>query len=92
MHWTPAIMLQAEDRAHRIGQENSVNCHYLIGENTLDEKLYNKLENKFRVVSNILDGNYRELNADEIYDKIGTVETKVFLSANIFFIFSLQIS
>ena len=31
MHWTPALMLQAEDRAHRIGQECSVNCHYLMG-------------------------------------------------------------
>lgn len=40
MNWTPAVMLQAEDRAHRIGQKNSVNCHYLIGENTLDEILF----------------------------------------------------
>lgn len=36
LHWTPALMLQAEDRAHRVGQKDSVNCHYLIGENTLD--------------------------------------------------------
>jgi SWI/SNF-related matrix-associated actin-dependent regulator 1 of chromatin subfamily A len=36
LHWTPALMIQAEDRAHRVGQKDSVNCHYLIGENTLD--------------------------------------------------------
>ena len=44
MHMTPAMMIQAEDRAHRIGQENCVNCHYLIGEDTLDERLFRKLE------------------------------------------------
>ena len=31
LHWTPALMVQAEDRAHRISQRSSVNCHYLIG-------------------------------------------------------------
>lgn len=56
MHWTPAVMIQAEDRAHRIGQNNSVNCHYLLGYNTLDDKLYQKLESKFAIVSNIIDG------------------------------------
>lgn len=31
MHWTPATLLQAEDRAHRLGQKFCVNVHYLIG-------------------------------------------------------------
>lgn len=30
MDWTPAAMQQAEDRAHRIGQEDMVNVHLLV--------------------------------------------------------------
>jgi len=43
LHWTPANLLQAEDRVHRIGQKSSVNIHYLIGENTLDHILLKQL-------------------------------------------------
>jgi SWI/SNF-related matrix-associated actin-dependent regulator 1 of chromatin subfamily A len=31
LHWTPAILQQAEDRCHRIGQAQSVNVRYIIG-------------------------------------------------------------
>ena len=47
MHWTPSIMVQAEDRAHRIGQEKSVNCYYLFAKGTLDPNIYRKLQKKF---------------------------------------------
>ena len=57
VHWTPAMMLQAEDRAHRIGQEaNHVNIIYLFGQNTLDEILYPMIMEKNSIVSNTLDG------------------------------------
>jgi SWI/SNF-related matrix-associated actin-dependent regulator 1 of chromatin subfamily A len=35
--WTPANMKQAEDRAHRIGQLESVNVDYLVLANSIDE-------------------------------------------------------
>ncbi|KAL4471126.1 hypothetical protein ABPG72_006507 [Tetrahymena utriculariae] len=65
MHWTPAIMQQAEDRAHRIGQKNPVTCHYLIGEQTLDNMLYKKIEQKLQIVGAILDGKTTNLKFDE---------------------------
>jgi len=37
LFWTPAIMIQAEDRCHRIGQQATVKCLYLIAKGTLDE-------------------------------------------------------
>lgn len=63
IYFTPAVMIQAEDRAHRIGQEhNCVNVHYLIGKDTVDEIIFPKLEDKFTVVSNALDA--KKLNMD----------------------------
>ena len=56
MHWTPGVMVQAEDRAHRIGQTNPVNVYYLYGEMTLDTLIYPRLHLKSEVISNCLDG------------------------------------
>ena len=54
--WTPALMIQAEDRAHRIGQEHQcVDVVYLYGKCTLDEYIFNKLGEKIKVVSKTLD-------------------------------------
>lgn len=49
-------MVQAEDRAHRIGQLNSVNIYYLFGESTIDTLIYPRLKLKSEVFSSILDG------------------------------------
>lgn len=43
LHWTPAVLIQAEDRTHRIGQKNAVNIHYLIGDETLDGLMLRQL-------------------------------------------------
>ncbi|EGR32130.1 zinc ran-binding domain protein 3 [Ichthyophthirius multifiliis] len=65
MHWTPALLQQAEDRAHRIGQSNSVLCHYILGEGTLDEHLYKQLESKTQIVGSIIDGESKQFKMDQ---------------------------
>lgn len=44
--WTPAMMSQAEDRVHRIGQDNPVHIYYLIGEDTIEEHVYSVVVDK----------------------------------------------
>ena len=52
----PDIHLQAEDRAHRIGQKNSVNIFYLIQPNTTDDINFGMIKKKERESSIMLDG------------------------------------
>ncbi len=54
--WTPADHDQAEDRAHRIGQKDSVNCYYFIGTDTIDEDIYELIQEKREVVNSATDG------------------------------------
>ncbi|RKD18988.1 hypothetical protein BCY91_14015 [Pelobium manganitolerans] len=51
--WNPAINEQAEDRAHRIGQKDSVSCIYFIGRNTIDEHIYDIVDKKRAMVAGV---------------------------------------
>lgn len=54
--WTPVDLIQAEDRAHRIGQRDVVNVHYLVAEGTVDEQLMKLLDAKRAVIERLVDG------------------------------------
>lgn len=57
LRWVPGELLQAEDRAHRLGQSHSVNVHYLIAKDTPDEAMWAVLQRKVRTLGATLDGN-----------------------------------
>lgn len=66
LHWTPGLIEQAEDRAHRIGQRSAVNVHFLVAAKTLDDMLWHTLSRKVTVVSHALDGAQAHLRADKV--------------------------
>ena len=43
LDWSPAVHSQAEDRAHRIGQEDSLLCYYLVSPNGSDRDMQDAL-------------------------------------------------
>lgn len=53
LYWNPGTMLQAEDRIHRIGQVDSVDIHYLVAKNTIDELVWPKLLKKLSVLESL---------------------------------------
>lgn len=40
LFWNPGVLVQAEDRAHRIGQNDAVNVHYLLAQGTTDDSIW----------------------------------------------------
>lgn len=60
--WNPQAENQATDRAHRIGQKNTVEVVHLITKGTIEEKIL-ELQNKKRILSDkLIDGDIRDKN------------------------------
>ena len=43
LDWSPAVHSQAEDRAHRIGQQDSLLCYYLVSPKGSDQDMQQAL-------------------------------------------------
>ena len=54
--WNVAAQNQATDRAHRIGQENTVTVYELIAEHTIEEQIQNLQKSKQDQAEEILSG------------------------------------
>lgn len=64
--WTYADCCQCEDRCHRIGQKENVTCYYLLGERTIDHKLYQIIHDKKSIANQIL-GADDDIPTDQLY-------------------------
>lgn len=65
LDWTPAVVLQAEDRTHRIGQKNTVWVYHIVADGSLDSKIAKMLVEKDEVARKILD-----LDASKMFEKV----------------------
>ncbi|GMP76064.1 hypothetical protein CsSME_00032901 [Camellia sinensis var. sinensis] len=67
LSWTPGDMVQAEDRAHRIGQVSSVNVYYLLANDTVDDIIWDVVQSKLENLGQMLDGheNMLEVSANQ---------------------------
>jgi len=54
--WNPQLINQANDRAHRIGQKNTVHIISLIARGTIDETIEDKLFNKEEMFNKVVEG------------------------------------
>ncbi len=61
MDWSPAVNEQAEDRAHRIGQEGTVNVYYYICRGTIEEDIAQVLLDKQGTIGQLMGENAVQL-------------------------------
>ena len=81
--WTPSIMIQAEDRVHRIGQKSEfVDIKYLYGEETLDDFILDKLQKKLTIVSTTLDDKKEFLGVKADPNLVGISKKSDFVKYN----------
>lgn len=72
--WTYADLVQAEDRTHRIGQKNTVMTTFLLGKETIDEKMFQMILDKKDIANAITGG------TDEM--EMATVDKMISLFTN----------
>ena len=54
LDWVPGTHEQAEDRAYRIGQKETVNIYYMLIDDTIDTLVWNILNEKKKVIGTIM--------------------------------------
>uniref|UniRef100_A0A8C1R191 SWI/SNF-related matrix-associated actin-dependent regulator of chromatin subfamily A-like protein 1 n=2 Tax=Cyprinus carpio TaxID=7962 RepID=A0A8C1R191_CYPCA len=53
LFWNPGVLIQAEDRVHRIGQTSNVDIHYLVAKGTADDYLWPMIQEKMNVLEQV---------------------------------------
>nr|KAF6497834.1 SWI/SNF related, matrix associated, actin dependent regulator of chromatin, subfamily a like 1 [Rousettus aegyptiacus] len=69
LFWNPGVLMQAEDRVHRIGQSSSVGIHYLVAKGTADDYLWPLIQEKIKVLgeAGVSEADFSEMTEDTEY-------------------------
>lgn len=68
MDWSPGVMAQAEDRCHRVGQNDSVQVQYYVFKDTIDEWIAKSLLRKQSNIDQILPSKQDEVDSGYMFD------------------------
>lgn len=63
--WNPQITLQAEARAHRIGQKNAVTIYKLVSQGTVEEQMMGRIQKKLYLSAKVTEA------MEDIHTKFG---------------------
>ena len=65
LDWVPGNVSQCEDRAHRIGQKNSVLCQHIVMDGSIDERIAKTIIRKQETIDKALDRGFDQFVAEE---------------------------
>lgn len=74
--WTYSDCEQAEDRAHRNGQKNAVNCYYFLGDKTIDEYMYKVIQTK-KDIANEVTGTTTQIDEDIVSNVMNLFSSRI---------------
>ncbi|XP_012215897.1 SWI/SNF-related matrix-associated actin-dependent regulator of chromatin subfamily A-like protein 1 [Linepithema humile] len=86
LFWNPGILCQAEDRVHRIGQNNEVLIQYLVAKDTADDYIWPLIQRKMNILNAVgLDQDFSIDNVDVNEQKeIGQLDLTSFINISPF--------
>jgi SWI/SNF-related matrix-associated actin-dependent regulator 1 of chromatin subfamily A len=74
LSFVPGDLSQAEDRAYRYGQKNTVSVYYPIFENSIEGVIYDMVNNKKRNIETVMGDNLNSADiVEEIMNKINSL-------------------
>uniref|UniRef100_A0A4W2CLM3 SWI/SNF-related matrix-associated actin-dependent regulator of chromatin subfamily A-like protein 1 n=1 Tax=Bos indicus x Bos taurus TaxID=30522 RepID=A0A4W2CLM3_BOBOX len=80
LFWNPGVLMQAEDRVHRIGQLSSVSIHYLVARGTADDYLWPLIQEKIKVLgeAGLSETNFSEMTEATDYFSKDSKQQKIY--------------